>query len=158
MNVLLRIIALPVLLYGGLGAISSMITGDWFMFCVFAGFMFVYFSFAEWISSRTQSKFSRLVSARGLRPDFIYQYGGQGLVIDLAARKLLVGRARTGAIINFSSVTEFFTSDVHKGSNVYIKEINVRTNDFHNPLMTVTFENEPLRNMAYAKLHSAFNC
>lgn len=157
MNVLLRIIAVPVLLYGGLGAISSMITGDWFMFFVFAGFMFVYFSFAEWISSRTQNKFSQLVTARGLRPDFIYQYGGQGLAIDLAARRILVGRARTGAIINFNNVTEIFTRDVPKGSNVYNKEINVRTNDFHNPIMRVTFENETLRDMAYAKLHSAFN-
>jgi hypothetical protein len=158
MSVILRIILVPLTLYLGVTAIVSLVAGQWMALFGSCAVLVVSLGFAGWVEVLTADKASKIVISRGLNADFVSQYAGQGVVIDLANKRFLVGSLRGAPAMEFRSATEIISeNDGSLGARATRYKIKVMTNDFNSPLLTAQFASEAKRDEAYSKLHSALN-
>lgn len=158
MSVILRIILIPLTLYFGVTAIVSLIAGQWMALFGSCAVLVVSLGFAGWVEVLTADKSSEIVTSRGLKADFISQFAGQGVVIDLANKRFLVGSLRRAPAMEFRNAIEILSENDHSlGARATRYKIKVRTNDFNSPLLTAQFSSEAERDHAYSKLHTALN-
>jgi hypothetical protein len=155
---ILRIVCIVVAFYCIPTAILSLIAGHWLQlfFCILV--LFVFLGLAGWAEGRSTDKLEKIIASRGIKADFLSHLDGQGVVIDLANKKLLVGHLDRTLILEFSNVTQIISEDVPRGKNSAVYDLKVRTNNFNAPLLSARFSRQAQRDEAYSKLHTALGC
>jgi hypothetical protein len=158
MSSIFRVLCFVVAIYCAPTAILSLIAGLWLQlfFCILA--LCVCIGFAGWVEGLATRKLEKTIASRGIKADFISHLHGQGVVIDLASRRLLVGRLERASILEFANVTQILSEDVPMGRNSTVYDLKIRTNNFNAPLLSARFSRQAQRDEAYSKLHTALGC
>lgn len=158
MSSILRVICFVVAIYCIPTAILSLIAGHWLQlfFCILV--LFVFICFAGWVEGCATEKLEKTIASRGIKADFLSHLDGQGVVIDLANKRLLVGPLDRALILEFANVTQIIYEDVPRGKNSAVYDLKVRTNNFNAPLLSARFSRKAQRDEAYSKLHTALGC
>lgn len=158
MSSILRVVCFVVAIYCIPTAILSLIAGHWLQlfFCILV--LFVFIGFAGWVEGCATEKLEKTIASRGIKADFLSHLDGQGVVIDLANKRLLVGPLDRALILEFANVTQIIYEDVPRGKNSAVYDLKVRTNNFNAPLLSARFSRKAQRDEAYSKLHTALGC
>lgn len=153
---ILKIVCFFVAIYSVPTAVLSLFKGDWLQlfFCILL--LLVFFGLAGWVEACSTENLAKNIASRGIKADFFSHLNGQGVVIDLTNKKLLVGHLDRTLILEFANVTQIIYEDVvPRGKNFTAYDLKVRTNNFNAPILSARFLRQDQRDEAYAKLHTA---
>jgi hypothetical protein len=151
-------IALPLLVLGSIGTLGMLVGGEYLIALGVVLFMLFFFALCGWDAERDEEKAKKSILSRGVYIDFIADYLGSGVVIDLKNEKILVGNFKTGKITDFKDVKNIEWEDApYKGTMKY--NIHINTDNFEHPRLSAYFGgNKGMRDTAYAKLSAALKC
>lgn len=126
------------------GLLGTLIGGEYLYAFGIVAFLFSFFWLCSWDSQRDEKKLKETVLSRGLNIDYMANYLGGGVVIDLKNEKLLVGNLKSGKILDFSEVKNIEWEDT-PFHNKMKYNLYVNTNNFDTPRLGAGFAgNKPL--------------
>lgn len=150
-----KLIGIPLLVIAFLGMVLTISGGVFLNAFWFALFIAVLFALDHWDDKRDTRNLRKAVEARGMRLDYFVNYLSNGVAIDLANEKLLVGNLKGGKILNFADVKSVEWED-NPFNRKWIHNVYVNTHDFDTPRVGAGFAgNKNMRDDACAKLSAA---
>lgn len=146
---------IPLILISVMGLLITLIMGKFFYAICFVLLLVAYFAICGWDHQRDIRRLRESVQVRGMDLDYFVSYLDNGVVIDLAQQKVLVGNLKNEKILSFNEIKSIEREDLQVGSNMKFR-ILVNTHDFETPRVGAGFAGEKnTRDAAFAKLSAA---